>query len=184
MPAAWWPPRYWCQNELLSTLKSSVQSAHSGPEAPRGGPRHDKQHRQEDIHRKIHGVHRCKAKSLQLTQQITVELKQMIQKLQHQIVLIKTDLFWRDIALFLHPIVVHKDVCLCCRSSGAFHHIWQQLPDFWSRPDAKGPFTLLCSSTMWEWVCILCTVEPPRLFHTIGQEMNGRRVLILLVLTF
>lgn len=54
----------------------------------------------------------------------------MIKKAWCQMFVIKNDLFWRDVALFLHPIVVHKDVCLCCRTGGTFDHIWQQLPDF------------------------------------------------------
>lgn len=41
----------------------------------------------------------------------------------------QTDLLWGDVALFLHPVVVHEDVRLRGGSRGAVHHVWQQLPD-------------------------------------------------------
>lgn len=123
-----------------------------------------------------YGMHRCKVNILEPTQWTQLGLKEVMKKLGS-----KNDLFWRNVSLFLHPIVVHKDVCLCCWCRGTFDHIWQQLPNFWSRPDVESPFTLLWSSRRGGRVCILCAVEPPRLFRTIWQKRNERRGWIMLI---
>lgn len=83
-------------------------------------------------------------------------------------------LFWRYVALYFHPIVVHKDISLCGRTSGALHLIGQQFPNLCGCPDAEGPFPLFRSPRCWDRVCILCTVEPPRLSHTRQKGEGGR----------
>lgn len=84
-------------------------------------------------------------------------------------------LLWSHVALYFHPVVVHKDVSLCGRTSGVLHHVWQQLPNLRRRPHAKGSFPLFCAPGRWDRVGILGTVEAPGLSDTQERLGAGKR---------
>lgn len=82
-------------------------------------------------------------------------------------------LLWSDVALYFDPVVVHKDVSLCGRTSGTFHHVWQQVPNLCRHPHTKSSFSLLHTARHWDWVGILSTVEAPGLLVRGGGKRNA-----------